>query len=338
MKLKSKVRDAVESGTVEVETGDGENQDRKRINLSIALSDLSLLLLGALITALGVAIFIAPHDIAPGGATGAAIIITEFITLPLGMTMLAINIPAYLLGYRRLGGTPFLIRSLIATVTYNVAVDLIQPWIPAGGLTDEMILNAVFGGIIGGAGVGLIYRAGGTAGAGGVLTRLLRQWRGWPIKMNKLITNSAIIVAAGFVFSWEAAMYAVISFLVSGTMSDFILEGPDVVQTALIITDRPDGVIRAIVERLDRGVTRWPVRGGHTDHAHTALYCTVSRPQISALKQVVAQVDGEAFMIVFRSHEAVGQGFKAHERQPPIIETVRPASDTEEAGNGYRQD
>lgn len=322
MRFPEKIRQILESGQLDIASRSAE-ADQKRIHLPIVFADLAQLVGGALIVALAINLFIAPHNIAPGGSSGLGIIITSFIDLPLGLTLLAFNIPAFFLGYKKLGGTSFLVRSVIATVTYNLSLDLMSPFLPAGGLTNQMILNAIFGGVLGGIGVGLIYRAGGTAGAGGVVTRVLHRRWGWPIRFTKLFTNSFIIALAAFVFGWEAAMYALISFFVSGATADFVLEGPDVVQTALIITDYPDRVAHALMDRLHHGVTRWAVQSGTAEKDHTALYCTVERPQINALKNIVAAADDEAFVIITQGHEALGKGFRPVEWAPPAVENIQ---------------
>lgn len=295
---------------------------KRRLNWNTFLADAFQLVAGGLLAAVAINLFIAPHKIAPGGTSGLAIIITSFVSAPLGLTMLAINVPAFLLGYRKLGGGPFLARSALAALIFNSAVDLLSPYTPSVGLTDEMILNAVFGGVILGAGVGLIYRAGGAAGAGGVLTRLLQKSLGLPVKVSTLYANGAVIGLAGFLFGWEAAMYALISFYIIGTVADFVLEGPSVVRTALIITDRAPEVAEALLTELGRGVSRWTVEGMYTHKPHQALYCTVTRPQIRSLKQIVSLRDPEAFVIIGQGHEALGRGFRVLEPQEPIVEAV----------------
>lgn len=295
---------------------------RTQINWGRVIVDASALLAGALIAALAIDVFIAPHDIAPGGASGLAIIITHYVSLPLGLTMLAINIPAYALGYRKLGGGPFLLRSLFATLAFNLGVDVLAPLVPAGGVTEDMILNALFGGVTLGVGIGMIYRAGGTAGAGGVTNRLLQTWQGLPIKVTSLYTNGAVIILAGISFGWEAALYAGISFYVAGAAADFVLEGPAVIRTALIITDDPVPVAQALMHKLGRGVTRWDVQGMYTQTPHTALYCTVTRPQIHALKRMVGHSDPQAFVIVGQGQEALGRGFRDLEPPQPAVEHV----------------
>ncbi len=301
---------------------DNPASNQRRIHWGRVLLDGATLLVGGLVAATAINLFIAPHDIAPGGASGLAIVITHFLPLPLGLTMLAINVPAYLIGYRKLGGGPFLMRSIFATGVYNLSVDLLAPLMPAGGVTQDMVLNAVFGGVLLGIGIGLIYRAGGTAGAGGVTNRLLQAWQGLPIKITSLYSNSAVIALAGAAFGWEAALYALISFYVAGSTADFVLEGPAVIRTALIITDEPARVAQALMNELGRGVTRWEVEGMYTHAAHSALYCTVTRPQIHALKRIVGRVDPDAFLIVGQGQEALGRGFRELEPPQPAVEQV----------------
>ena len=326
MKLPSPIQRTVEQAST-IDFAENETH-KKRIHVKPAFKDFMQLIVGGLILAVAIALFIAPHNIAPGGSSGAAIIINNYVSLPIGILMLIFNIPAFFLGYRQLGGSSFLVRSLIATLAYNLTVDAIGSFVPNGGITDELILNAIFGGIVGGLGVGLIYRAGGVAGAGGVLTRLLQQKLSWPISSAKLMTNGVVVTAAGFVFGWEAAMYAVISFFTSGTTADFVIEGPDVVQTAFIITDRPQQISRALASELERGVSQWTIEGSHSRKTHAALYCTVTRPQISTLKNVIAAVDKQAFMIISQGHEAVGKGFKPHKWRPPVIEQVEISNES----------
>ncbi|MCA9972173.1 MAG: YitT family protein [Anaerolineales bacterium] len=321
MKLPPRLRDTVDrASTIDID----QDADRTtRIHLNLAFKDFIQLVIGGLIVAVGIAVFIAPHNIAPGGSSGMAIILHHYVPVSIGILMLLFNVPAFLLGYRQLGGSAFLIRSLVGTLTYNIAVDVIAAFVPVGGVTDEMILNAVYGGILGGVGVGIVYRAGGVAGAGGVLNRLLRQRLAWPIRTTTLLTNGAVLLLAGLVFGWEAAMFAAISFFISGSVADFVLEGPDVVQTALVITDHPDRISGALAAELERGVTRWRVEGNEQRHVHTALYCTVTRPEISALKNIVAAVDEDAFVIISQGHEAIGTGFKPHDWRPPVVEEIR---------------
>jgi uncharacterized membrane-anchored protein YitT (DUF2179 family) len=192
-------------------------------------------------------------------------------------------------------------------------------FLPKSGLTDQMILNAIFGGVITGIGSGLIYSAGGSAGAGGILNLLLNQRMGWPIKVNSMVSNSVVILLAGIVFGWAPAMYAVITFYVSGAVADFVLEGPDVIRTAMIITDQPEYVSEYLMQELQRGVTHWKVEGMHSHETHSALYCTIARHQIKDLKNIVAWADPKAFVIIGPGHEALGKGFRRLKPEPRLV-------------------
>lgn len=321
MQFLDRILEAFGHTTVEI-GGDGVpfHLRRRRINISALFVEIGTLVIGGLISAVGINLFIAPFNIAPGGASGTAIILHHFIpTIPLGLTMLAINVPAYLLGFRSLGGGPFLARSLTATVVYNLGVDALGLFLPKSGLTDQMILNAVFGGVVTGIGSGLIYSVGGSAGAGGILNLLLNQRMGWPIKVNSMVSNSVVILFAGIVFGWAPAMYAVITFYVSGAVADFVLEGPDVIRTAIIITDQPEYVSSYLMEELHRGVTHWKVEGMHSRETHSALFCTIGRHQIRDLKNAVAWADPKAFVIIGPGHEALGKGFRRLKPEPRLV-------------------
>jgi uncharacterized membrane-anchored protein YitT (DUF2179 family) len=330
MKIPDKVSNfTTKVQNIKVEIGDHARPrssllGRKRIHISQLLKNGVQLIGGGLLIAVAVVLFIEPHNIAPGGATGLAIIINSLINIPfgLGFLLLLLNVPFFILGYKRLGGTSFLLRSLTATLTYSVGIEIIAPFFPANGLTDVMILNAIFSGLVGGLGAGLIYRAGGTAGAGGVINRLLRQVFGWPVKFGQLFSNSFVMGLAGIVFGWEAAMYAVISFFVSGSTADFVLEGPDVVQTALVITDKPQRVAHSLRDELKRGATSWQVENPQSGKVQTALYCTVTRPEINILKNEVAWADKDAFVIIVPGHEALGRGFRSVQWQPPSMQKI----------------
>lgn len=132
-------------------------------------------------------------------------------------------------------------------------------------------------------------------------------------------------------------MFALITFYLGGTAADFMLEGPSVVRTATIITDYPEEVSEAILQELGRGVTRWTVEGMYSHEQHAALYCTVSRPEIKQLKNLVAWNDPEAFVIIGQGHEALGDGFRDLEQRPPIVENLEQSKQGKRDGNADGQ-
>jgi uncharacterized membrane-anchored protein YitT (DUF2179 family) len=274
-----------------------------------------LLTAGALLAAVNVNLFLAPSKIAPGGISGIAIILNELTGWPIGLTMLVLNIPLIVLGFWHLGRFRFLTSTLYTVLLFNLGVDLISAWVPAVALTDEILLNALYGGVVGGIATGLIYRGGGTSAGTGVLARVLQMGTGIPISQIYLITDGAVVLVAGLVFGWEAGLYALITLFVWGLAADFVLEGPSVVRMAFIVTDMPQEVAEAVFRELRLGMTAWPAEGMFTKTEHAVLFCTVSRPHEGALRTVVAEADPEAFVVVGHGHQASGGVFGQAQRR-----------------------
>jgi uncharacterized membrane-anchored protein YitT (DUF2179 family) len=264
------------------------------------------LTIGSLISAINLNLFLAPSELAPGGVSGAAIILNKFTAWPIGLMMLSMNIPLIIVGFRYLGRFSFLIRTLYVVILFSLGVDLLAPWLPAGGVTDNLMLNALYGGVIGGIGTGLIYRGQGTSGGTGVLARVLQFKTGLPISQLYLFIDGGIVLVAGLVFGWDKALFAMVTLYVWGIAADQILEGPSVVRTAMIVTDRPKEVTEAVFRRLQLGITAWPAKGMFTEEDHTVLFFAVSRPNVDALKTIVLEADRQAFIVIAHGHQTVG--------------------------------
>ena len=264
------------------------------------------LTIGGLVSAVNVNLFLVPSQLAPGGVSGAAIILNKFTAWPIGVMMLGMNIPLILVGFKYLGRFNFLFRTLYVVLLYSLGVDLLAPILPAEGVTDNLMLNALYGGVVGGIGSGLIYRGQGTSGGTGVLARVLQLKTGLPISQVYLFIDGGIVAAAGLVFGWEKALFALVTLYIWGIAADQILEGPSVVRTAMIVTDRPKEVAEAVFERLRLGITAWPAKGMFTETEHTVLFFAVSRPNVNALKSVVLEVDRQAFIVIAHGHQTVG--------------------------------
>lgn len=277
-----------------------------RLDIKKAVPRFALLTAGSLLLAINLNLFLAPANIAPGGVSGTAIIVNAITGWPIGLTMLVLNIPLIALGFRHLGRFQFLVRTVYAVLVYNLGVDLLARWLPSNGLTDDWLLSALYGGVVGGIGMGLVYRGGGTTAGTGILGRVLQIRTGIPVSQIYVLTDGAVILAAGLIFGWEKGLYALITLFVWGLAADFVLEGPSVVRTAFIVTDAPQAVADAIFEELRIGVTAWQAKGMYTQAEHSILFCTVSRPQEPGLRQVVREVDPCAFLVTGHGHQAWG--------------------------------
>ncbi len=220
--------------------------------------------------------------------------------------MLVLNITLVILGFFHLGRFRFLVRTLFVVLIYNLGIDFLAPWLPPAGITDDLLLNTLYGGVTGGIGFGLVYRGQGTSAGTGILGRVLQLKTGVPISQIYIFTDGVIILALGLVFGWENALYALLMLFVWGLVADYVLEGPSVVRTAFIVTDSPQQVAHTLFNRLGVGVTAWSGQGMFTGTEHVILFCTVSRPDVAGLKSAVADIDPHAFMVIGHGHQAKG--------------------------------
>jgi uncharacterized membrane-anchored protein YitT (DUF2179 family) len=281
-----------------------------------ALRDYALIVIGSIVQALSVVVFLAPADLAPGGVSGLALIFNRALPLPvsIGLWVLILNIPLLVLGVRFLGGVQFLIRTIVTVVLYSGFTALFER---AGikGVTDDVLLNTLFGGIVGGVGAGLVFRAQATTGGTDILALLLVRWRSVPLSQSYLLTDVLVIALAGLVFGWAKALYAVIALYVGGVAAETISEGVHISRTATIITQQPDDVAEAVVTRMGRGVTRWQGTGAFTGADRPILFIVISRAETATLKAIVSQADPNAFVVIGQAQEVYGEGFRQFERK-----------------------
>jgi uncharacterized membrane-anchored protein YitT (DUF2179 family) len=277
---------------------------------------------GALLLIASVDIFLAPAKLSPGGVTGIAIIINEFTGWPIGLIMLILNIPMMALGFHYLGRFRFLTSTLYVVLLFNLGVDYAARWLPPG-ITDDLLLNALYSGVVGGVGMGLVYRGRGTSAGTGVLGRVLQLKTGIPLSQVYLLTDGGVILVGGLIFGWEVALYSFLTLFVWGVVTDYVLEGPSVIRTAFIITDSPVEVTQAVFERLGLGITAWTGKGMFTDSQHTVLFCTINRPDVNTLKAVITEVDPYAFVVIGQGHQATGGVLRPARREVKPLTRVR---------------
>jgi uncharacterized membrane-anchored protein YitT (DUF2179 family) len=208
-------------------------------------------------------------------------------------------------------------RTAYAIVAYSILVELIPrlPFFPPNGLTDDLVINALYGAVIAGVGYGLVYRGNGTSGGSDILARILTHYRSIPMTQSYLWVDSVVILSAGFVFGWKEALYAIVVLYVSGLVVDTTMEGGGTVRTAMIITSQPEIVSEKILVDMERGVTMLEGTGAYTGEGRPVLYCVVSRSEIQQLKSIVHEADPKAFMVIGVAHEALGEGFQPFKRQ-----------------------
>ena len=257
--------------------------------------------------ALGLVAFQVPNKIAAGGVSGIAVILYHLFQLPVGMVMLTLNIPLFLLSLKELGWG-FGVRTLYGTLTLSLFVDLLTPRISVA--TEDLLLATVFGGLLVGLGLGLCFRFKGSTGGTDLAARLINKYLKVSLGQALLGIDFLVITAAGLIFNAELAMYALLSLFVTSKMIDLVQEGVSHAKGAFIISRFPEAITQAIFQELDRGATGLKGRGMFTGRDQEVIFCVVSRAEETRLKDLIYQIDPNAFVIVTDVHEVLGEGFK----------------------------
>lgn len=266
--------------------------------------------LGAAVYAFAFNAFYAPSSIAFGGVTGIAQLINSLVpVLPVGMLVIAFNVPLFLLG-GRLFGREMLLSSIYAMTVSSLLMDWMDSVLVFAPLEDTL-LAALAGGALLGLGLGVIFLQGATTGGTEIVARLLKLKLSWlPMGRLLLLADLCVITGVALVFrKVDTALYGVVGLFVSTTVMDKVLYGLDTAKVAYIISDHPDDIARSIFEDLNRSVTFLEGEGGYTGQKKKVILCAFKDRQIVPIKAAIRRADPEAFLIVTNAQEVLGKGF-----------------------------
>jgi len=275
------------------------------------LLSIIVLIAGCALTALGISLFLVPNKIAAGGVTGLATIIHYWTSWPVGLVSLVINIPLFLVGFRFVGSS-FGLRTLLATVFLSLFIDLFAGIIP---VTDDLLLAALAGGAMMGVGLGLVFRQDSTTGGTDLAARIIH--KSIPhisIAQVLLVIDILVVITAAFSFrSYELALYAVVTLVVTTKIIDNVTLGVNFAKAAHIISSKSDEVAGELLKELDRGITGLEGRGLYTGNRKELLVCVLKSREVPRLKRIVRDIDPEAFVYLTDVREVFGEGFQAYE-------------------------
>ncbi|CBK77277.1 UNVERIFIED_ORG: hypothetical protein B5F06_02935 [Lacrimispora saccharolytica] len=274
------------------------------------LRDVSLLLIGSLIYGIGIYMFVVPANIAPGGASGIALMVNFVTGLPVGTLTLVLNVPLLILAWFYLS-KKFAVSTAITTAVCSFVLDFVVPlFIPV--YAGDRLLCSLYGGVLVGAGMALIFIAGSTTGGTDILGYILQKKRPhMSIGRALMIVDGIILAASIFVFgNIEAALFGLISLYVQTKVIDAIIYGGEVGSMATIVTSNPDEITEKVISELDRTATLLPAKGAYSRKDTNVLLCTVRKSQFSRLKKIVYDADPNAFVMVTDTSEVFGLGFK----------------------------
>jgi uncharacterized membrane-anchored protein YitT (DUF2179 family) len=287
----------------------------KNKKLTKLIGDLITLTLGSVIFATGVACFLDPNSIAPGGISGVAIIITKFIdVIPTGTLIALINVPILLVGTIKFGFR-FLASTMYAVLLSSVAVDTIG-WL-VGPLTDNLLLAAVGGAVLVGTGVGLVFRTGATTGGTDVIVKLLRtKFRHLPTGLVFGFVDGCVCLASGIVFkNIEVMIYAGIALMLQSMIMNKVLYGGDSARMIYVISDKNSDIAERLMKEVDVGATFVHGNGAYTGKDFEVLMVVMRAKLLPQARDVVKQVDDKAFMIVTNATSVFGEGFKRYDAE-----------------------
>ena len=265
-----------------------------------------MLLIGSIIYAAGLEIFLVPNNIIDGGVVGISIMADYLTNLPLGFYMIVLNIPFLYLGYKQIGKS-FAISTIFSIICISVFSSL---FIPIHQITEDYFLAAIFGGIITGTGVGLIIRNGGSLDGTEIIAIICDKKTSFSVGEVVMFFNLFILGTAGFVFGWDKAMYSLVAYFVISKMIDIVIKGLDESYAVMIVSDHNEEIADALMHRLGRGVTYLHGHGGYTGEYKQVLYCVVTRLEVEKLKLIALEKDDSAFVTINPVHDIVGGRFK----------------------------
>jgi uncharacterized membrane-anchored protein YitT (DUF2179 family) len=265
-----------------------------------------LLLLGSVIAAVGLEIFLVPNKVIDGGITGISIMLSYITGWKLGFFLFLLNIPFFFIGYKQIGKT-FALSTLYGIIVLSIITSLLHP-VPA--FTQDILLAAVFGGIILGIGVGLVIRYGGSLDGTEILAILFNNKLPFSVGEIIMFFNLFILGSAGFVFTWDRAMYSLIAYFVAFKTIDITVTGLDESKSAWIISENSKQIGEAILNRLGRGVTYMNGEGAYSGDDKKVIFCVINRLEEAKLKEIVTEFDDTAFLAVGDIAEVRGGRFK----------------------------
>lgn len=270
--------------------------------------DVVIIFVGCFIASIGVNLFLSHAKLLSGGATGIALILEYITNFPSGVSVFLINVPLFLLSYKKLSRT-FTLYSAIGMTSLSISLLLTKQFSTIIQV-DDILLYCLYGGALCGIGYGLVFLRNGSTGGTDIITMLIRQKHSnFKIGSVGFSLNCAIVILGALIFGLPRALYTLISIFTQGLVLDQMLKGFSSKKLLLILTEKEDEIINYIIKDLHRGVTTLPARGEFTDSNKRMLYCLVTTRQMIELKSTILSIDSKAFISILDVSEVKGKGF-----------------------------
>ncbi len=272
----------------------------------------SLILIGTFIMAAGFVLFISPYKLAPGGVYGIAIILHHLFDFPIGLSALIMDIPLTILGIKILGPR-FGAKTIVGFVSTSLWVSLLEWTYGYEPLVEnDALLSAIFGGVLIGVGLGLVFKSRATSGGSDIIAMIFAKYTHLPIGQLLIIVDSAIVLLGLAAFGkWEIPLYSWIVIFISGKVIDVVLHGLDYDKTLFIVSNKEEEIRQKILMDLNRGGTILNGKGMYNGQDKSIIFTVVSRRELAVLKDFIHRIDPDAFLTVINANEILGKGFKS---------------------------
>ena len=268
------------------------------------------IIVGCVLCALSYAVFLIPHQIVPGGVTGIAMLLHFLYRSPVGIITIILNIPLFLVAFKILG-LRFGVKSITAIFITNILIDFFIYTLKITTPTDNVILGALYGGLLLGLGLGLIFRAGASTGGTDIAGQLLTRKTNLSVGMWIMIVDFVVITLAGITTgSIELALLGYLALFLSSKVIDLVLEGMNYARAAFIISDEHEKLTDEIYEKMKRGVTILDGYSPYTKEKKPVIMCVVTKKETHSFKSLIKGIDEKAFVILTDVFEVLGQGFR----------------------------
>lgn len=271
-----------------------------------------LIVLGAYLISLSINMFLLPHKMTTGGASGIATILYYLSNIPMGITILAINLPLFVIAIVKLG-KKFVIKTIFSTVLLSVFLELFKYDQVIQTTQIDLLMSCIFGGIISGIGLSLTFKAGASSGGSDLLANIIYKLTKVQ-SLSKVLMGIEIVIISGVIICFKdinLGLYSIIALFISTKVIDVIFDGIYNTKVATIITKKGDQIVESILSELGRGATITNSIGAHSGEENTTITCVITRNQIASLKQIIRDNDNRAMMYITNANEAIGKGFKS---------------------------
>lgn len=285
-----------------------KTKDKNKILM--ILRDAIFIILGAYLVSLGINMFLLPHKMTTGGASGIATIFYYLFNVPMGLSILIINLPLFLMSMYKFG-IKFSFKTIIATAIMSVFLEMFNYDIIIANNPTDLFTSCIFGGLIVGVGLSLVLKAGASTGGSDLLAQIIvKCTNAQSLSGVLLVIESIIIISIIVVFkNINIGLYSIVALFVSTKVIDLIFAGVDYIKVVTIITKKSDKVIEPILKDLKRGATVTNSIGAHSGEEITTITCIITRPEIAKIKQIIRDNDSNAIMYITTANEAIGNGF-----------------------------